>query len=443
MSGLARQLGSGLAFCTYILDEPTIGLHPYNTSLLIHSLKKLQKKDNSLILIEHDTNILQEADIIYDFGPGAGDDGGKITAIGTIEELKKNPQSLTGLYLSGKKQMPLPQTRRQGKSYLTIKNAKIHNLQNITTKIYFSCITCVTGISGCGKSSLIHDILQKQLENFYRTKQKPSNIENYENIENIISLDQSVLGQTARSDVSTYSEILPLIRSFLASLPKAKAKGLMPRHFSYNHKKGMCHNCQGLGYKIIDLQYLPSIKITCDSCQGYKLNPLSLSITYKNMHQGQILELSIEQALTFFAAHPRIVKRLQTLISVGLGYVKLGQDIQTLSLGEGQRLRLAKELAKKKQTHTLYIFDEPTIGLHNDDIAKLIPIFHRLADKKNTVIIIEHNLDIIANADYIIDLGPYGGDQGGKIMFSGKWELLHKNKSSLTAQFLQKHLQKK
>jgi len=433
---LARQLGSTLSSCIYILDEPTIGLHPHNSHLLIKTLRKLMSWGNSLILVEHDPQILKHADLIYDFGPAAGEKGGKIVAIGTPKEIQKNPHSLTGAYMSGKKKIPLPETRRKPDTFFKIKKAKLHNLKGVNVSFPIGAISCVTGVSGSGKSTLIHDILRPQIQDFLRKKTPPKNIVGYEHFDQIIMLDQTPISQTIRSDVSTYSTIMPLIRSFYASLKLSKAKGLMPRHFSYNHKRGMCRTCYGLGYKTVDLQFLPPVKILCDSCHGYRLNPVSLSITYKNKNLGQVLKLSVDKAIDFFSAIPRIFKRLQMLSNVGLGYVKLGQDIGSLSGGEGQRLRLGKELSKRQTGKTLYLFDEPSIGLHSDDIAKLLPIFQKLADKKNTLIIIEHNIDIIKNADYIVDMGPEAGDKGGKVIFQGSLDKMQDCKDSFTAKYL-------
>ena len=433
---LARQLGSTLSSCIYILDEPTIGLHPHNSHLLIEALRKLMSWGNSLILVEHDPQILKHADLIYDFGPAAGEKGGKIVAIGTPKEIQKNPRSLTGAYMSGRKKIPLPEKRRKSDQYLKIKNANLHNLKKVKVSFPIEAISCVTGVSGSGKSTLIHDILRPQMEGFLRRKIQPKNIEGYEHFDQIISLDQTPISQTKRSDVSTYSDIMPIIRSFYSSLKLSKAKGLMPRHFSYNHKRGMCRTCFGLGYKTVDLQFLPPVKILCDSCHGYRLNPVSLSITYKNKHLGHVLKLSVDEAIGFFSAIPRIFKRLQMLSSVGLGYLKLGQDIGSLSGGEGQRLRLGKELSKRQTGKTLYLFDEPSIGLHSDDIAKLLPIFQKLADKKNTIIIIEHNIDIIKNADYVVDMGPSAGDMGGQVVYAGTFNKMKGCKSSFTAKYL-------
>ncbi len=444
---LARQLGSGLTSCLYVLDEPTIGLHPHNNQLLNCALKKLRDQGNTLVLVEHDPLTLLEADYIIDFGPKAGAQGGQITAQGTVEQICQNPHSLTGAYLSGKKQIAIPQSRRPFSPDIRIENAKLHNLQNISVAIPKAAITCLTGVSGSGKSTLMRHLLRPAAEKSVGNRKKIETIEylstkfyGLSSFEKVITIDQSPIGQTARSDVSTYTEIMPLFRALFASLPQAQAKGLQSRYFSPNQKKGMCRTCWGLGYKTIDLQFLPSVKVPCESCRGYRLNPLSLEVTYKGKHLGKILEMSVEEALQWFDAVPKIAKRLQLLISVGLHYLKLGQEINTLSGGEAQRLRLSRELAKRETGKTLYLIDEPTVGLHAEDVARLIAIFQQLANKKNTLVIIEHNLDVIAAADYLIDLGPDAGPNGGRIIATGTPEELANCAASKTAPFLKKVL---
>lgn len=440
---LAKQLGSGLTSCLYILDEPTIGLHPANNERLNLALKRLRDLGNTLLLVEHDPMTINAADYLVDFGPKAGALGGHITAHGTIEEIKKNPNSLTGAYLSGKKQIPIPKKRRPIKEGITIQDAALHNLKNISCKIPYAAITCLTGVSGSGKSTLMRHLLKPAAEAVVNKRKKPliheycrTSFIGLDSFEKVVTIDQSPIGQTARADVSTYSEIQPVIRSLYASLPAAAIKGLMPGHFSPNHKKGMCRTCWGLGYKTIDLQFLPSVQITCESCKGYRLNPIALEVRYKGKHFGQIFDMSIHEALEWFSAIPKIVKRLKTLESVGLSYLKLGQAVASLSGGEAQRLRLSRELAKREWGKTLYLIDEPTVGLHSEDVALLLPIFHQLADKKNTLVIIEHNIDLILNADYIIDLGPDAGPHGGEIMATGTPEEVALVKKSKTAKYL-------
>ncbi len=440
---LAKQLGSGLTSCLYILDEPTIGLHPANNERLNKALKHLRDLGNTLVLVEHDPMTIREADYLVDFGPKAGALGGQITAYGTIEQIKKNPNSLTGAYLSGRKKIPIPKKRRSLQEWITIQNARLHNLKNISCEIPLSAITCLTGVSGSGKSTLLRHLLKPAAEQVVNKRKKPltqqycgTTFTGLHHFEKVVTIDQSPIGQTARADVSTYSEIQPAIRILFSSLPGATMKGLSPGHFSPNHRKGMCRTCWGLGYKNIDLQFLPSVQIPCEACKGYRLNPIALEVQYKGKHFGQIFDMSIQEALDWFAAIPRIVKRLKTLVSVGLSYLKLGQAVASLSGGEAQRLRLSRELAKREIGKTLYLIDEPTVGLHSEDVALLLPIFHNLADKKNTLVIIEHNIDLILNADYIIDLGPDAGPHGGEIIATGTPEEVAKSKTSKTAKYL-------
>ncbi|MBN1914778.1 MAG: excinuclease ABC subunit UvrA [Parachlamydiales bacterium] len=439
---LAKHLGTGLTSCIYLLDEPTIGLHPYNNHLMMNALKKLQQLDNTLILVEHDPLIIKQADYLVDFGPQAGHQGGQIIAKGSYQDIIQNPHSITGNYLN--KKAIIPSKKPFLRKGLSIEKASLHNLKNISVDIPSGGMICITGVSGSGKSTLVYDIIKPAIKTALQTREKNiifpfASIKNADMFDSLISLDQNPIGQTVRSDISTYSDIHPLLRQFFASLPSARAKGLQPRFFSANHKKGMCKKCLGLGYQKIDLQYLPSVKVVCDSCKGYKLNAQSLDIRYKAKHLGEILQLTIDQATEFFEAHPKIVKKLRILHSVGLGYLSLGQEINTLSGGEAQRLRLAKELSKKAQGHTLYLFDEPSIGLHFSDIEKLLPIFHQIA-QKHTLLIIEHNLDIIAHADHIIDLGPDAGKKGGQVIFNGSVQEMLKSANTPTAQFLKNHL---
>lgn len=440
---LARQLGSGLTSCLYILDEPTIGLHPFNNERLNAALQSLRDLGNTLILVEHDPMTILSADYLLDFGPKAGMEGGHITARGTIPEILQNPNSLTGAYLSGRKTIPFPKKRRPFSPDIRIENATLHNLKNISVEIPYAAITCFTGVSGSGKSSLMRHLLKPAAERAVNTPKKSDPIEylgtkfyGLRHFEKVITIDQSPIGQTARADVSTYSDIQPLIRSLLASLPLAEAKGLKPGNFSPNHKRGACRTCWGLGYKTVDLQFLPSVRVPCEACRGYRLNPISLEVQYKGKHFGQLTEMTVTQALEWFAPIPKIAKRLKTLESVGLSYLHLGQEIASLSGGEAQRLRLSRELAKRETGKTLYLIDEPTVGLHSEDIARLLPIFHELAKKKNTLVIIEHNIDLIKNADYIIDLGPDAGPDGGYVLAKGTPEEIAKSKLSKTAKYL-------
>jgi excinuclease ABC subunit A len=442
---IARQLSSGLTSCTYILDEPTMGLHPAENHLLNQALKKLKNLGNTLLLVEHDPLTIQEADWIIDLGPLAGKEGGKIMAMGTLEEIKKDPNSLTGAYLSGRKKIPLPEKRRKASSFIEIKKASLHNLKNLSLSIPKQMITCITGVSGSGKSTLIEEILKKaSLESLQKKADcivlPYAEVEHLSSFDSVISLSQMSSNLSSRSDVASFSDILPLIRSHYASLKMAQAKGLQPRHFSYNHPSGACRSCLGLGYKNIHLQFLPPVQISCDLCHGYKLNPLSLEVKYLGKHLGQVLEMTIEMAREFFTNIPKIFKKLDILLSLGLGYLKLGQEMPTLSGGEVQRVRLARELMQPAKGQALYLFDEPTIGLHNEDILRLLPIFHQLANKGHTILIIEHNLELIAQADYVIDLGPKGGFQGGEIVGVGTPEELSQNPLSQTGAYLKKVL---
>lgn len=444
---LARQLGSGLTGCLYVLDEPTIGLHPADNQRLNDALLQLCALGNTLLLVEHDPLTIEIADYILDFGPHAGKQGGRIMAQGTLEEIKKNSMSLTGAYLSGQKKIPIPAVRKKSKEILSLRHAALHNLKNISVDLPLGILTCITGVSGSGKSTLINDILRPAVEKALSKKGKLDTLEylgaqvsGLKTIDKLLVLDQNPIGQTIRSDISTYADLLSPLRTFFASLPEAQTRGLLPKHFSFNHKKGMCTTCQGLGTRSIPMQFLPPVKVVCEACLGYRLNPLSLKVTTKGKHLGQILHMSVEEALDFLPPIPKAVRILETLLSVGLGYVQLGQEIATLSGGEAQRLRLVRELAKRTADHTLYLFDEPTVGLHADDIVKLLEIFHRLIERGHTVIIIEHNLDVIASADYIVDMGPESGVRGGTIVAQGTPEEIASHPTSLTGHYLKPHL---
>ena len=420
---LASALGAQLTGCLYVLDEPTIGLSDRETKRLLDALKKLQDLGNTLLLVEHDRQVLEMADHLIDFGPGAGRLGGEITAQGTLEQLKKNPASLTGQYLSGKKKIPMPEKKVKTDCTFMVENANLHNLKNLTVKFPFQSLICVTGVSGSGKSTLIHDILEPGVKNFLKTGSLKTNGATFSGLEpfkELISLSQDPIGHTIRADITTFTDLLTPLRKFFAELPHAKTKGLQPRHFSYNHKRGMCKTCFGIGYKSIELQYLPPVKVKCSACNGHRLQPHSLEVTYKGKNLGEILEMTATAALDFLPPIPKVVKILETLGEVGLSYLTLNQPIQTLSGGEAQRLRLSRELTRRPKGKTLYLFDEPTIGLHFTDIEKLLPIFTRLKEKKHTVIVIEHNPDIIARADHVITLGPDSGPAGGHLIESNQ-----------------------
>ncbi len=449
---LARQLGSGLTGCLYVLDEPTIGLHPNDNERLNLALKDLCALGNTLILVEHDPLTIELADKIIDFGVGAGKAGGSIVASGTLKEIKANPASLTGAYLSGTKKIPLPKSRRSSDKFLSLKNANLHNLKNIDVDIPIQAITCITGVSGSGKSTFLNDLIRPSAESALRGKRgryKGNKEVDYlgakftgmNHFDKLLVLDQNPIGHTNRADVSTYVDLLGPLRYFFASLPEAQARGLAPKNFSFNHRKGMCTTCWGLGVRNISMQFLPPVKVVCESCHGFRLNPLSLKVFTKGKHLGHILQMTVEEALAFLPPIPKAVRILETLLSVGLGYLQLGQEIATLSGGEAQRMRLSRELAKRSSGSTLYLLDEPTVGLHADDTVKLLAIFDKLVELGNTVVIIEHNLDVIACADHLIDIGPGSGSKGGKIVATGDPETVAKNKKSITAPYLLQHLE--
>ncbi|MBS3903809.1 MAG: excinuclease ABC subunit UvrA [Simkania sp.] len=443
---LARQLGSGLTGCLYVLDEPTVGLHPYNNERLNRALHQLKALGNTLLLVEHDPLTIELADYVLDFGPRAGKQGGEIIAQGSLTEIKRDPRSLTGSYLSRQKIIPLPKQRRSSKHYLVIEKAQLHNLQNLSLSIPIKGFTCITGVSGSGKSTLVGDLLRPAAELAVATHQDVysylgAEFRGLSAFDRVLSLEQDPIGQTNRADISTYTDLLTPLRQLFASLPLARAKGLEPKHFSFNHKKGMCTSCQGHGHKTIELQFLPSVKVLCEACQGYRLNPLSLEVRFKGKHLGEVLRLTPREALDLLPPHRKMVRILETLIEVGLGYLELGQEVATLSGGEAQRLRLTRELSKRSTGNTLYLIDEPTVGLHMDDVAQLLHVFQTLVDRGNTLIVIEHNLDLIAAADYLIDLGPDAGCAGGHLIACGTPEQVAYSLNSRTAPYLKNHLQ--
>jgi excinuclease ABC subunit A len=437
---LARQLGSGLTGVLYVLDEPTVGLHPHDNEKLNQALDKLKKLGNSLILVEHDPLTVKSADYIFDFGPASGEHGGHVTAQGTYSQLLKNPKSLTGAYLSGKKTIPLPSKRRPFKEGLKITNAKANNLKDFDVTIPHQALTVLTGVSGSGKSTLLHQIIEtavaKGLLRHESVTLPGGTVEGIDHFEKLIVIDQNPIGTTNRSDVSTYVDILTPLRDFFAQLPDARAKGLQPKHFSYNHRRGMCTACWGLGFKKVEMHFLPPVKVVCEECQGLRLNPISLEVKYGGKSLGEYLRYTVEEARQIFENFPRLVRILDTLINVGLGYLRLGQETASLSGGEAQRIKLSRELSKRSHGKTLYLLDEPTTGLHPDDIAKLMLVLNKLVDKGNTMIIIEHNLDVIKLADFVIDLGPEAGNKGGEIIAQGTPEEIVKNPKSITGKYL-------
>jgi len=445
---LARQLGSGLTGVLYVLDEPTIGLHPRDNALLNQALIKLKELGNTLILVEHDPQTIAIADYLVDLGPQAGIHGGHITSRGTVEEVKNDPHSLTGAYLSGSKLIPFPAKKRKVKKeeFLQVQKARVHNLKKINASFPIGAMSFLTGVSGSGKSTLLHQVIKTAAEAGIGYSDMISlgyaDVDGLDHFDKLICIDQNPIGHTVRSDVVTYVDVLTPMREFFCSLPLARSKGLQPKHFSYNHRKGMCTSCWGLGYKKIQMHFLPPVTIQCEECGGQRLNPSSLEVQYQEKNLGQILQLTAEEARALFPNHPRIVRILDTLISVGLGYLKLGQEIATLSGGEAQRIKLSRELAKRSTGKTLYLMDEPTTGLHSDDICKLLNVLHRLVDKGNTMIIIEHHLDMIKNADYIVDLGPEAGEKGGEVVCVGTPDQIAKNPRSHTGRYLKTILKK-
>lgn len=444
---LATQIGSGLTGVLYILDEPSIGLHQRDNDKLIATLKKLRDLGNSLLVVEHDEDTMYAADQIIDIGPGAGVHGGQVMAQGTAEEIKNVPTSITGAYLSGRKKIEVPKKRRPGnKKNIEIVNATENNLKNISVKFPLGKFICITGVSGSGKSTLINEVLYKniaqQLNGATEKPGKCKTIKGLENIDKIINIDQSPIGRTPRSNPATYTGAFDLIRDIFASTNEAKMRGYEKGRFSFNVPGGRCESCSGDGVHRIEMHFLPDVFVPCEVCKGKRYNRETLEVKYKGKSIADVLDMTVEESLEYFANIPRIKNKIQTLYDVGLGYIKLGQPSTTLSGGEAQRVKLATELSKKATGKTLYILDEPTTGLHVADVHRLVDILQRLVDTGNTIIVIEHNLDLIKTADYIIDLGPEGGDAGGEIIAVGTPEQICKNDRSYTGKFLKKYLEK-
>jgi len=443
---LATQIGSKLSGVLYVLDEPSIGLHPRDTEKLINTLKELRDLDNTVIVVEHDPETIEEADLIVDMGPGSGVYGGEITAIGSPSEIMDNPHSLTGKYLSGKLRIPVPDKRRKPEDkWLKIKGAKEHNLKNIDVEIPLGLFVAVTGVSGSGKSTLIYDILWQSAKNRFHFRNeyvgKHDKIEGWEHIDKVVNVDQSPIGRTPRSNPATYTKVFDQIRNLFASLPESKMRGYTPGRFSFNVKGGRCEACKGDGVVKIEMHFLPDVYVTCDVCKGKRYNKETLSVEYKGKNIADVLDMTVAEALEFFENIPSIRNKLKVLHDVGLDYIKLGQPATTLSGGEAQRIKLTRELSKRDTGRTLYLLDEPTTGLHSHDVGKLLHVLNRLVDKGNTVVVIEHNLDVIKSADWIIDLGKEGGDRGGQLIATGTPEEIAENEESYTGQFLKKYLE--
>ncbi|MGQ4894785.1 MAG: excinuclease ABC subunit UvrA [Candidatus Njordarchaeia archaeon] len=442
---LATQIGSGLTGVLYILDEPTIGLHPRDINRLLNILKKLRDMGNTIIVVEHDEMTIRSADYIIDLGPKAGKDGGYVVFAGDVEGILNCKESYTGKFLRGELQLEIPKERRKGNGkFIKIIGAREHNLKNIDVKIPLGKLVCITGVSGAGKSTLIVDILYNALaKKIYKSKTEPGDhdrIEGIENIDKVVLIDQSPIGRTPRSNPATYTGVFDHIRYFFSKLPDSRIRGYKPGRFSFNVRGGRCEACRGYGYIKIEMQFLPDVYVPCDVCKGKRYNRETLEIKYKGKNIADVLDMSVDEALEFFKNIPEIRRKLQTLHDVGLGYIKLGQPATTLSGGEAQRIKLAKELSKKSTGRTIYILDEPTTGLHAYDVKMLLNVLNRLVDLGNTVIIIEHNLEVIKSADWIIDLGPEGGDLGGEIVAEGTPEEVALNEKSYTARYIRRVL---
>ena len=443
---LATQIGSGLVGVAYILDEPSIGLHQRDNDKLLRTLIHLKDLGNTLIVVEHDEDTMLAADYIVDVGPGAGVHGGEIVATGTAKEIMQNENSITGAYLSGRIKIPIPKKRRKPNGSIKVIGAQENNLKNINVEFPLGVMTCVTGVSGSGKSSLVNEILYKSLaKNLNRARCIPGKhkeIQGLEQLDKVIAIDQSPIGRTPRSNPATYTGVFDLIRDLFASTPDAKARGYKKGRFSFNAKGGRCEACGGDGINKIEMNFLPDIYIPCEVCGGKRYNRDTLDVKYKGKTIADVLDMTVDEAVHFFDALPKIRRKIETLNDVGLSYIKLGQPSTTLSGGEAQRIKLATELSKRATGKTFYILDEPTTGLHFADVHKLIEILHRLSESGNTVVVIEHNLDVIKTADYIIDIGPEGGSRGGTVVATGTPEQVAKCKKSYTGAYIKKMLEK-
>jgi excinuclease ABC subunit A len=446
---LATQVGSRLVGVLYVLDEPSIGLHPRDNTRLLNTLRGLRDLGNTVLIVEHDDETIRTADWVIDLGPGAGEHGGRLIAEGTPATILAHPKSLTGAYLSGRKQIEVPKERREGNGKsLTIVGAKANNLKNITVKIPLGKLVCITGVSGSGKSTLMTDVLYNQLaEQLMGARTQPGShdhIDGVKHLDKIINIDQSPIGRTPRSNPGTYTGLFDEMRKLFAELPESKVRGYKPGRFSFNVHGGRCEACQGQGELRIEMQFLPDVYVPCDVCHGSRFNRETLQVKFRDQYSiADVLNMTVEHALEEFKSFPSMLNKLKLLNEVGLGYVKVGQPATTLSGGEAQRVKLSKELSRRATGRTLYVLDEPSVGLHAADVHKLIEVLQRLVDAGNSVLIIEHNLDIIKIADWLIDLGPEGGDRGGELVAEGTPEQVIKVKASYTGEFLKTHMKRR